>query len=363
MNRTEVHTQKVEPFSLKSFSLRGKSNHMRQQMTDDVFVLGRMALLGQVTHFYAAPNTGKTLITMWLIAAGIESGAIDPEKIFYINADDSFKGLTEKTELAEHLGFEMLAPGHEGFDARQFSSYIRALIDQDVARGGVIILDTVKKFTSLMHKTEGANFGTLLREYSLKGGTVIGLSHVNKHRNPDGELVYSGTSDLPDDADCIYIVDMDSSDDQFRVVTFTNKKNRGDVTLEASYKYHYQTSVPWIEKYSSIKPLGEDEIARVKAQQASDEMLLKNRDTIDAIIKALSNGPLNQGALVKAVSSASAISRRATIRVLEASCGSNNHCGQFWFVQKADKNSTVFTLNHGAETFWKAKKLRLPGGM
>jgi hypothetical protein len=135
------------------------------------------------------------------------------------------------------------------------------------------------------------------------------------------------------------------------------------VTAEASYKYRHQTSVPWIEKYQSISTLGEDEIARVKAQKATDEALFRNMDAIDAIIKALSDGPLNQGDVIKAVDAISAIGRRVTIRVLEHHSGTKNQYGQFWVGRKSDKNSTEYSLNHAAESSWNAKKMRLGGGV
>jgi hypothetical protein len=354
--------RRPEVFSLKAFSIRGKSQAMRQQMLKDVFVLGRLALLGQVTHFYAAPGSGKTLITMWLLSGAIESGAVDPANVFYINADDNHKGLTQKTELAEELGFEMLAPGYEGFSAKDFEGYIRAMISDDSANGVILILDTVKKFTSLMSKNEGAAFGATLREFSLKGGTVIGLAHVNKHPGLDGKPVYQGTTDLRDDADCTYIVDIDSTDEQHRVVTFTNDKNRGDVAAEVSYRYLFKPDIPWREKYLSVVTLGEDEADRVKAQRATDDRLASNYEAIDAIVSVLSGGPRNQTSLVEAVTKQSGISRRGVLKALNAHAGQNNQFGQFWTERKGERNASEYILNHAAQAVWTSKKSRLGVG-
>ena len=349
-------------FSLKSFSIRGDSTKMRKQMLADVFVLGRLALLGQVTHFYAAPNAGKTLITMWLLAGGIEAGTIEPGNVFYINADDSHKGLVQKTELAEKLGFEMLAPGYNGFEIKQFSKYLKSMIEENSATGVILILDTVKKFTSLMNKNDAADFGTLLREFSLKGGTVIGLAHVNKHRNEDGKPVYQGTTDLKDDADCTYILDITKDGDEYRTVTFTNDKNRGDVAREATYKYLCKPSALWVEKYSSINTVGEDELERIKAQVETDRRLQKNAGCIDAIILALSSGPLIQGKVLSRVHESDGFSSKKTREVLKAHCGSKNHYGQFWMEKKGEKNASEYSLNLAAEAAWNAKKAGFRAG-
>ena len=53
---------------LHGFSITGSSQTMRQQMLDDMFVLKDIAILGQWTTLYAAPNTGKTLLTLCLLS-------------------------------------------------------------------------------------------------------------------------------------------------------------------------------------------------------------------------------------------------------------------------------------------------------
>lgn len=340
----------------KQFSLRGQSKEMRTQMLRDQFVLGRLALTGQITHIYAAPNTGKTLMTMWLLRQAIETRAIRPDRVFYINADDSFRGLTEKLELAEELGFEMIAPDHGGFNAKHFRDYIAESVEDGTAMGSVLILDTTKKFVDLMNKSRGADFGAVLRSFALKGGTVIGLSHVNKHKTADGKSVYSGTSDLVDDADCAYYLNDGGTSDGYKTVIFENFKNRGDVAHEASYKYRCDSSVPWMEKLNSIRSLNEDEIASAKAQMAMSESLFKDREAIDAIVSEISAKPMNQGELTSTLNERFAIGRRETIRILERYAGDNVRYGRFWSRVKGDNNATIITLNNGAQSHWETRK-------
>jgi len=46
---------------LRSWSSSGHSEEMRKQMLDDKFVIKDMAILGQMTALYAAPNCGKDI--------------------------------------------------------------------------------------------------------------------------------------------------------------------------------------------------------------------------------------------------------------------------------------------------------------
>lgn len=53
-----------------------------------------------------------------------------------------------------------------------------------------------------MDNGKSSDFAKVIRQFSLKGGTVIALSHANKHPGADGRTVYSGTTDIVDDFDC-----------------------------------------------------------------------------------------------------------------------------------------------------------------
>ena len=150
----------------------------------------------------------NTLKTIWQIIEAIKAGRIKGEDIFYVNADDSFKGLTIKTELAEQYGFNMLAPGHLDFKAEMVIEILAEMIKTDTASGKIFILDTVKKFTDLMDKGRSSKFGESVRQFISNGGTVISLAHVNKHRGNDGKVIYSGTTDLVDDGDCAFTIDV-----------------------------------------------------------------------------------------------------------------------------------------------------------
>ena len=87
-----------------------------------------MAILGQWTVIYAAPNCGKTLLAIWHLAESIKLGVVQPSKIFYVNADDTFRGMTEKLSYAEQHGFEMLVPGHKGFEASMVRKIMNGLM-------------------------------------------------------------------------------------------------------------------------------------------------------------------------------------------------------------------------------------------
>lgn len=96
---------------------------MKTKMLADRFVLDRIAIIGQATTIYAKPNTGKTLLVLWMLIDSIKAGRIIGKDVYYVNADDDYRGLVFKTELAEKYDFEMLAPGHNGFESAALQGY------------------------------------------------------------------------------------------------------------------------------------------------------------------------------------------------------------------------------------------------
>ncbi|MDA9735298.1 hypothetical protein N9V16_07295, partial [SAR116 cluster bacterium] len=178
-NTTNIYAEKQTPLEqLSEFSITGQSKKLREQMLADQFILQNIAIMGQWTTIYGAPNSGKTLITNWLLREAIVSEEVDGEMVFYINADDNFKGLVEKIELAEEWGMHMIAPHHKNFTVNQVPELMARMADNRCAHGAIVILDTLKKFTDLMDKRIASQFGVAARGFISSGGTLIALAHT-----------------------------------------------------------------------------------------------------------------------------------------------------------------------------------------
>lgn len=338
----------VENFDLTTFCLNGRSSEMEKKMLDDKFVLSRIAIQGQSTAIYAGPNMGKTLLAMWMLRDAITRGEINGSDVFYINADDTYKGLVYKLKFAEDNGFNMLAPGHNGFKAGDLPVYLQKMIETGTAHGKILILDTVKKFTDLMRKDKASKFSEQVRQFVSHGGTVIMLAHINKHRDDDNQVVYSGTTDLVDDCDCAYTLDQVSADGRFRVVKFQNFKARGDVAREAVYRYDYADGTPYHARLNSVEEVGKEEQAAAERKKQLQKTLEKNRLAVDAILECLREGTDQKTALVKEAAARSGISKPKIGKALLDHTGSNSSENQFWYSTVGARNSITYHLNYGA---------------
>ena len=79
---------------------------------------------------------------------------------------------------------------------------------EDTARGTLIIIDTLKKFTDPMNKKNSSDFGQICRQYVMAGGTIVALGHTRKNPKADGTPQYQGTTDVLEDFDAVYIAQL-----------------------------------------------------------------------------------------------------------------------------------------------------------
>ena len=331
---------------LNTYSITGNSTELRKQMLDDIFVLPDIALLGQWTTIYAAPNTGKTLLTLWLLKENLLSNNLDGDFVFYVNADDNFKGIVEKTELAEQWGFHMIAPNHKGFNTSQITELMVDLAETGEARGVIIILDTLKKFTDLMHKRDSSEFGIISRSFISAGGTLICLAHTNKHKNAEGKSIYSGTSDIRDDSDCAFIIDKVEGGlfQDEAAVEFVNDKARGDVADKISFSYSKKQGQSYADLVNSVKRLDDVKIEKLKSEAAFKRRLDYDQTLIIAVGKSIKAGITSKAAIVKNVSEETGIAQRKIRESLINRTGEMYDLGHRWTVKIGAHNKSEYVM-------------------
>jgi len=333
--------------TLKGFSITGQSSELKRKMLSDVFVMDRIAILGQWTAIYAAPNTGKTLLTLWMLRDQISHGLVDANNIFYINADDNFRGMTEKVEIAEEFGLQMLAPNYNSFLISETLLLMTRLAASGEALGIVIVLDTLKKFTDLMDKRISSQFGNTARQFITAGGSLIVLAHTNKHTDAEGKGIYSGTSDIVDDADCVFIIDKVGESDEFAgkkiTVEFTNKKSRGDVSGTLGFSYT-TGGTSYSDLLDSVKRINEKSLEGSKREIEIEKQLARDVDIITAVCLAISEGVRSKDILVKEVKKRTAETTARVKSVIENRTGRDYALGQRWSVMQGENNAQIFSV-------------------
>ena len=330
---------------LKGWSSTGDSEAMAKQMLEDKFVLPDLAILGQWTTFYASHGVGKTLVTLKLLKDSVESGAIDGSTVFYVNADDNYRGSVEKLEIVEQLGIEMLVPYRNEFNPGHLVADMAHAAQADQARNIVIVLDTLKKFTNLMDKTEGTKFGKIARQFTQAGGTLIGLAHTNKHRDDEGKSVYSGTTDIADDCDCVYVVEVldDDKTSGKRIIQFRNQKQRGAVVEQKTFAYEKQDGTTYADLLNSVSVVDEETAKREKKLAVKKNKYFADKLVIDTIIETISREPLDLTKLIAQVNEETGVSKANCRKIVDRYKGAELDEFVFWRMEVGAHNTKTLS--------------------
>lgn len=305
--------------ALKQHSLQGRQGELEKLAQEQTPLLGSLCLKGQATVWYAQPNTGKTLVSLALITEAIMANRIRGDDVIYVAADDTASGALEKLNILSALGAHVVVPGFAGFSMQDLRRRLREMIDANDVGSTFLVIDTLKKCVSLMDKRESASFGTDIRSFILRGGTVLGLAHTNKKPGADGKPIYAGTTDILEDFDCAYtiVARPQSAGSPERSIEFDNIKRRGDVAQNAAYGYSIEPGIKYADLVKSVRELGVEEAA----ERARQTQLQSDAAIIAAIEEVLLYGANGKMDLVAQAMKKVKASKHAITAIVERYTG------------------------------------------
>jgi len=332
---------KQKPNPLDRFTLTGMAQAIEEQMVSAIPFLGPIALVGQFTVLFAPPNTGKTALVFASLIDSIIHGFIKAPLLYYINLDDTSKGLAEKLRIADEYGFHVLAEGYKGFTVRKFLEVLLEMIETGQAKDVIIVLDTLKKFVDVMDKKQASGFTHVMRLFVMKGGTVVALAHTNKNPGQNGKPIYAGTSDVVDDCDCAYVIRIITAqtDSNQKVVEAENIKRRGDVPQTIAFSYSIEAGISYQELLSSVQVVDEDKLKPLKqtAEAQSDA------DLIGVVLSCITAGINTKMRLRDALVQRAQVSNRAALQLIEKYTGSDPAVHR-WTFSVRDRGAKVYVL-------------------
>ena len=304
-------------------------------------LLGEIVLSGQATAVYAPPNSGKTLTTIHLVRRAVEERRLKPNLTYVINADDSLEGVHEKRALLAERGVHMLVPGKQGFESAKLAHSMREMIERNQCKDVMIIVDTLKKFVDLMDKRTAANFGTLVRQFVLAGGTFLALAHTRKNEGVDGNLVYTGTTDIVEDFDasCLLVPLQERGAQGKKLVQFQFFKRRG-ANADQTFAFDDALHLSYQERLASVRLVEATELC----EQVSYAQFKSDEPVIQAIRITIASGIAQKMSLAKAVAEKTGKSRQAVLDVLDRYTGTNPS-NDLWFYTVGERGAKVFQVH------------------
>lgn len=333
---------------LKSLALDEISIQKRQKEVQNAkFITGKLALKGQITVFYAGPNTGKTLICLRLLADAYHQGTLN-EDVFHINLDDDYVGATTKAKLGLDNGFHVITPETFTRPLENFKELIEVLITSGAADRTIFVLDTIKKFADVMDKKAMSQFMTECRKLTSAGGSIIALAHTNKITSDESKVIPGGTSDLLDDCDCAYVLytasEEPTENSLRRFIQFEQRKSRGPTTREALYSYVVNDEGDYTRLFHSVQNESPEAVEQAKQEALIKEEQEDSADLINAIQSVLSQGETPQTTAIAQVKEHIQASRSEVTKCLKR-WDMLKDKGGLWRSRSGDNNATLYQLN------------------
>lgn len=315
------------PFA--SFSITDDIEEIEKNALPQVPILMPIALSGEITVIIAAPNSGKTLLTFFMIREGIREKRFDPARIIYANFDDTQQGLITKGKIAKDFGFHMMAPGYRGANVEKVIDSMKKTVSQNKAQGVVLILDTLKKFLDVMDKSEAKEFFGTCREFANLGGTVIALAHTNK----DG-LTPGGVSDIIDDPDMAWTLTNDGAGGPFVKATFSSHKHRGTGSASLEFLFDRHSPMSYLDRLETVSRVEEEDdfdfsltptkSSSSKSRSASTAKQKPEECLVQIITEILNDSEKTKTALIAEAREKSKESRTKVESIIEKYCGSDS---------------------------------------
>jgi hypothetical protein len=206
-----------------------------------------------------------------------------------------------------------------------------SMIEENVAKGKVIIIDTVKKIVNLMDKAQVADLMKHLKKFTHTGGTVILIAHANKNPGPDGLPVLEGVGDLKNDADCVVRVQRHKD-----IITMSNETHRSYVEQEAIFQTAETKDYKLL--MHSIKQLSVQDAIDLKLQREQECFKEDNRRLIETITEMIGLIPAQKTKLVDDLVKDRGLRRIEIIEILELLEG------DLWDLEKGPNNSKSYSL-------------------
>lgn len=264
---------------------------------------GRLAV-SHLAAWVSPANGGKTTIAKH--AAG--ELARDNFRVWFFQEDASAGDLPALHEHAKENGYQLLNSTLAGASPDEQLEILRAIAraDTDLA-GCVFFFDTLKKFADLMSKGGTRGFFQLMRALTQRGATVVLLGHTNKHRGPDGKLIFEGVGDVRNDVDELIYIEATEKDAQ-GMVTLTMRPDKVRCAIgESSFRLNTKTM--------QLDAL--EQVVDVQAIKAAQDQRREDQPVIEAIDAILANGGMNHTELIRRARDETGMSRLRVERIFE----------------------------------------------
>lgn len=275
-----------------------------QEMKETRMIWRDLIAASHLSVWSAPGNGGKTTVAKF--AAG--ELALHGFRVLFFQEDAAAGDLPALHKHAKDHGYHMLNSTLAGAAPENQIDALREMVKGGASLEGVVMFfDTLKKYADLMSKGGTRSFFQLMRSLTQRGATIVLLGHTNKHKGPDGKLMFEGVGDVRNDVDELLYIEA-TEKDPAGVVTLTM---RPDKVRCAVQEVTFQLDTKTME----LRVL--DRVVNVTAINEARQRYEADRELIEQIRRVLADGGLNYTVLLERAAEAAGESRNAVRKVID----------------------------------------------
>lgn len=294
-------------------------------LNDPEYIWRESLIAGQSCVICAPSGSAKTHLAI-KIAEDIVADT--GKKVIYLNYDCSASDLKFYFRHSQEGGYILLSDiNKRGLSADKLLDELKKELNKDQLDDRVFIFDTLKKFVNVIDKRHLKAFNQLIHRLCGLGATCIMLSHTNKYKGQDGELVFEGTGDLKSDNDSlIYLEKLDEP--HGLKITARFDKSRG---LVKPFSFDFYKEDRRIEIH--------DEFTDIANEAKSHHQYQKDLPNIEIISEAIKYQSKNTTQLIKEIVGAKLMSKGTLLKLLKIYSNENlpNHTFHVSYFLKNEK--------------------------
>ena len=316
------------PDPLAAFSKFIVTDEQVQTMKATKLIWRDIIALAHLSVWCAKANGGKTTIAKFAAAELAGDGL----QVLFFQEDASAGDLPALHQHAKENRYVLLNSTLAGSAPDEQIKVLRGLVrDGADLSDFVMFFDTLKKYADLMSKGGSRTFFQLMRAVTQRGGTVVLLGHVNKHKSAEGKLVFEGVGDVRNDVDEMIYIDATEKDAAGMVTIHMKPDKVRCAVREVSFSLDTTTM--------ELRPL--DEVVDVGAILEAQRRREADAALIAQISEALSNGGMGYTELVDRVVKDYSRPRQAVRDTLNRYCTTDaSDAAALWLETRMTFNNT-----------------------
>jgi len=314
-------------------SIIANIDNIEASLQAQTVVADGLAISGEYSLFVGFKQSGLTLCLLKAIVNQITIGEVDAKNIVYITGNASKQGFIDIARTLSKHGVETIYVDNlpiSGSETRPFNmkqqlpGLMKHYINLQEADKTVIVIDLLKNVCDMSTPDKIIEFNSSIREFTMKGGSVLINASPNKNSGTDGKPIPPGFNDVIEGCNSLFIV---SKEVDSNITTVRYENESGALKDKEVYWQFKNNCDSYHEVFDSCVRVSVEDIEKAKKVKATTITLEQRAEDLGnniEILKIIDSGIVAKTKLIEEVAKRCQLSKPKAKELLE------KYTGKYW---------------------------------